>query len=111
MAESAATGLDADRFDLVCDHLLVEHRPTGQIVGTCRLQTGLRVIANFDYYSAQEFDLSAFEPFRGEPIELGRAGVHRHHRNLVVLGLLWKGIAGYARARGERFLFGCCALI
>ena len=28
---------------------------------------------------------------------MGRACVHREHRNLVVLGLLWKGIADYAR--------------
>ena len=40
LAQSYATGLDADPFDAVCDHLLVEHVATGQIVGTYRLQTG-----------------------------------------------------------------------
>lgn len=43
-------------------------------------------------------------------IELGRACVHREHRNLVVLGLLWKGIADYARQRGARYRFGCSSL-
>ena len=45
-----------------------------------------------------------------ELIELGRACVHPQHRNLIVLGLLWKGIAGYARERGARYLCGCSSL-
>jgi putative hemolysin len=44
--------LGTDPFDAVCDHLLVEHPPTGQIVGTHRLQTGLNAEANLGYYSA-----------------------------------------------------------
>jgi putative hemolysin len=32
------------------------------------------------------------------------------HRNLAVLGLLWKGIIAYARARGGRYLIGCSSL-
>src|SRR6266498_2579709 len=56
LAESLATGLDADPFDQVCDHLLVEHRPTGEIVGTYRLQTGTTAAENLGYYSEQEFD-------------------------------------------------------
>ncbi|MEZ0216405.1 MAG: GNAT family N-acetyltransferase, partial [Rariglobus sp.] len=38
---SAATGLDADEFDEVCDHLLVVERATSEVVGTYRLQTGV----------------------------------------------------------------------
>src|SRR5207247_10759624 len=57
LTESLATGLDADPFDPVCDHLLVEHVPTGEIVGTYRLQTGLSAAANLGYYSEQEFNL------------------------------------------------------
>src|SRR5438876_1070368 len=110
LTESLATGLDADPFDEVCDHLLVEHLPTGEIVGTYRLQTGLTAIANRGYYSEQEFDFRPFEPIRGELIELGRACVHQHHRNLVVLGLLWKGIADYARERDGRYLCGCSSI-
>jgi putative hemolysin len=47
---------------------------------------------------------------RAELVELGRACVHRDHRNRAVLGLLWKGIADYARARGGRYLIGCSSL-
>ena len=110
LASSHATGLDADPFDEVCDHLLVEHKPTGAVVGTYRLQTGLNAKARLGYYCAQEFDFEVFEPVRGEIIELGRACVHRQHRNLVVLGLLWKGIADYAKARDGRYLMGCSSI-
>ncbi len=110
LAHSFETGRDSDPFDAVCDHLLVEHRPTQEVVGTYRLQTGRMALANRGYYSEQEFDFTPFEPVRSEIIELGRACVHRAHRNLNVLGLLWKGIADYARACGGRYLCGCSSL-
>src|SRR6185312_12872196 len=110
LASSHATGLDADPFDEACDHLLVEHKPSGAIVGTYRLQTGLNAKARLGYYCAQEFDFNVYEPLRGQIIELGRACVHRQHRNLVVLGLLWKGIADYAKARDARYLMGCSSI-
>lgn len=110
LAESITTRLDADPFDEVCDHLLVEHLPTGEVVGTYRLQTGLTAAGHLGYYSEQEFDFRPLEPLRSQLIELGRACVHHQHRNLVVLGLLWKGIADYARERGGRYLCGCSSL-
>ena len=110
LAQSYVTGLDADPFDAVCDHLIVEHLATQQIVGTYRLQTGGNAAKNLGYYSAQEFDFAPFEPMRNEIIELGRACVHRQHRNLIVLGLLWKGIADYAQKHGARYLIGCSSL-
>jgi putative hemolysin len=110
LAHSFATGRDVDPFDVVCNHLIVESTETREIVGTYRLQTGRMAAANRGYYSAQEFDFTPFEPVRGEVIELGRACVHRAHRNLHVLGLLWKGIADYARDRGARYLCGCSSL-
>jgi putative hemolysin len=110
LAQSYASGFDEDPFDAVCDHLLVEHLPSRGVIGTYRLQTGVNAAKNLGYYCAQEFEFAAFEPLRDEIIEVGRACVHRQHRNLVVLGILWKGIADYARARGGRHLFGCSSI-
>ncbi|MBU6411723.1 MAG: GNAT family N-acetyltransferase [Verrucomicrobia bacterium] len=110
LQESRATGLDADCFDAVCDHLLVEHLPSQQVAGTYRLQTGAAAAANLGYYSAQEFHLEEFEPLRRCAVEAGRACIHRDHRHITVLGLLWKGIANYAQRHGARFLFGCSSL-
>ncbi|HXE41382.1 MAG TPA: GNAT family N-acetyltransferase, partial [Candidatus Baltobacteraceae bacterium] len=99
LEESYVSGLDEDPFDAVCDHLIVEHLPTQKIVGTYRLQTGVSAAKNLGYYSAQEFDFAIYEPLREQIVELGRACVHRRHRNLIVLGLLWRGIADYAKNR------------
>ena len=110
LAESHLTGLDVDPFDDVCDHLLVEYLPAHEIVGTYRMQTGVTALARYGYYSEQEFDFWPFEPVRNQIVELGRACVHRQHRNLVVLGLLWKGIADYARSHGARYLCGCSSI-
>lgn len=110
LEQSYATCLDADAFDPVCDHLLVEDLRTGEVVGTYRLQTGRKAAENLGYYSAQEFDFAPYEPLRNELVELGRACVHVNHRSLTCLSLLWKGIANYVTGHGCRYLVGCSSL-
>jgi putative hemolysin len=107
---SHLTGRDEDPFDAVCDHLIVEHLPSKEVVGTYRLQTGTNAAAKLGYYCEQEFVFQVFEPLRAELVELGRACVHQDHRNLIVLGMLWKGIADYAQSRGAHYLIGCSSL-
>jgi len=103
-------GYDSDEFDAVCDHLIVEHCRTHEIVGTYRLQTGISAAKNLGYYCAREFDFTAYEPLRNSIVELGRASIHREHRSFQVLSLLWRGIATYARKRGARYLIGCSSV-
>ena len=110
LAASHALERDEDAYDAHCEHLLVEREDTGEVVGTYRLQTGQLAAANLGYYSEQEFDFGPYEPLRCELVELGRACVHRDHRHLGVLGLLWRGIATYARERRARYLIGCSSL-
>ena len=104
------TGHDSDEFDPVCDHLIVEHTGTRQVVGTYRLQTGLMAQSNLGYYSEREFNLAPYELLRERVIELGRACVHREHRSTDVLHLLWRGIAHYALDHDARYLIGCSSL-
>lgn len=110
LQRSFETCLDADRFDAVCDHLLVEDIRTQQIVGTYRLQTGDRAAGNQGYYSEREFHFEPFEPLRPMMLELGRACIRADHRSFKVLTLLWDAIATYARAVGTRYLIGCSSL-
>jgi putative hemolysin len=108
---SYRTHRDIDEFDAQCHHLMVERRGTGETVGTYRLQTGSMASLRGGFYSAQEFDLSAFpEDFTNRCVEVGRACIHREHRNGRVLQLLWKGLARYMDWNGKRHLFGCCSL-
>ena len=110
LTASFETCLDRDIFDTVCDHLLVEHCPSGTVVGTYRMQSGATAQARHGYYCAQEFEFDVFAPLRDQIIELGRACIAREHRNFQVLSLLWRGIAAYAQQRGGRYLIGCSSL-
>jgi putative hemolysin len=110
LVQSYDTGLDADPFDDVCDHLVVHDQRSGAVVGTYRLQTGRRARQALGYYSEREFDLSPFEAQRDQTVELGRACIHRQHRNFAVLNLLWKGVGAYAAEHGARYLVGCSSL-
>ncbi len=107
---SKESGVDADAFDAVCDHLIVREKESGSVVGTYRLQSGIDAGLNLGYYSEQEFDFFPFESAREEIIELGRACVARDHRNQSVISLLWKGIAQYAQMHSGRYLVGCSSL-
>ena len=104
------TGYDTDEFDAVCDHLIVEHIPTGQVIATYRMQTGKSAAANLGYYSEREFDFSPYETIRESVVEVGRAAILKQHRSFEVLNLLWKGIAVFARQHGGRYLVGCSSL-
>jgi len=109
--ESAyATGYDTDEFDEVCDHLIVQHKATGRVIATYRMQTGARAAANKGYYSEREFDFSPFESLRNSVVEVGRAAILKEYRSLEVLSLLWKGLGAYALEHGGRYLVGCSSL-
>jgi len=110
LESSYQTGLDTDQFDLVCEHLLVEDKPTGRVVGTYRMQSGATAARNLGYYSEQEFEFAPYEPLRADILELGRASIDRDHRTPEVLTLLWRGIAQYASCMGLRYLVGCSSL-
>lgn len=110
LASAYDDGLDADAYDEVCDHLLVEDLADGRVVGTYRLQTGVKAAQALGYYSEQEFDFTPLEPMRPLILELGRACIHRQHRNFKVLNQLWCGIAAVAAQRGSRYLVGCSSL-
>lgn len=69
---SYETGLDTDRFDAVCEHLLVEDKGTWRVVGTYRMQSGETAARNLGYYSEQEFNLAPYEALRATVLELGR---------------------------------------
>jgi len=110
LESSHAQGLDRDRFDVICDHLLVRDFGSGEVVGTYRMQTGYRAKGNAGYYSEEFFAFGPYEALRRQILELGRACVHQEHRDSIVLMLLWKGIFRYAQETGARFLLGCSSL-
>jgi putative hemolysin len=110
LQSSYQTGLDTDEFDSICEHLLVEDKIDGRIVGTYRMQSGMTAARNRGYYSEREFSFQPYELLRPGILELGRASIDREHRTPEVLTLLWRGIAQYATDKGLRYLLGCSSL-
>ena len=110
LESSYETGIDTDHFDVFCEHLLVEDKSSGRVVGTYRMQSGTTAAKNLGYYSEQEFEFAPYEPLRRDILELGRASIDREHRTPEVLTLLWRGIAQYANEMGLRYLVGCSSL-
>lgn len=111
VADGNPDGMDADRFDEVCHHLLVRHMPSQKIVGTYRMQFTEMAEANYGFYSNQEYCLEDIpQPVLSDSVEIGRVCVEEAHRNGRVLHLLWRGLATYLEWNNKRYLFGCSSL-
>lgn len=109
---------DFDKFDEVCDHLLVVDRSAlsddGQplVVGTYRLTRDVDAARAGGFYTAGEFDMSNM--LRGHAgqrlLELGRSCVLKSYRNrTTTLQLLWKGLMAYVARFSIDLMFGCAS--
>jgi putative hemolysin len=103
-------GIDHDRFDTHCDHLLVRETDTGDVVGTYRILGPRAAEAAGGYYSEQEFDLARLAHLRPTLVELGRSCIRADHRNGSVIALLWGGLARYMLVHGHGCLIGCASV-
>nr|MBP7195659.1 GNAT family N-acetyltransferase [Candidatus Cloacimonadota bacterium] len=102
------SGIDIDRFDKHCDHLLIIDKRNGMIIGTYRLQSSLHTKR---WYTATEFHMKhILKRLPGNKLELGRACVHPDYRNGVTIALLWEGIGTYIAASQTSYLFGCSSI-
>jgi len=107
---SDVPGADVDEFDEYCDHLVVRHDDTGEIVGTYRMLPPDRAAQAGKLYAQTEFELAALNPLRPALVETGRSCVHPDHRSGAVVGLVWAGIARYMHLSGHRWLAGCASV-
>lgn len=103
-----AEGLDADPYDEICDHMLVEDASTGDLVCCVRLMpfdSGAEVERA---YSAQFYDLSALSGFDEPMVEMGRFCVRPDHRGSgEALRIAWAAMTRYVDERGIQMMFGC----
>jgi len=106
----SGAGLDEDRFDPHCDHLLVRDQATQDVVGTYRILVPQQARLLGGYYSESEFDISSLSGLRNDMVELGRSCVHPDHRNGAVIMMLWSGISRYMKFHGYRYLMGCASV-
>jgi len=103
-------GVDEDRFDAHCQHLLVRDLASGEVVGTYRILGPRAAQAAGGYYSEQEFDLARLAHLRPGLVELGRSCIHADYRTGAVITLLWSGLAQYMLSCGYTHLIGCASV-
>ena len=111
---------DFDKYDRICDHLLVVDRDVlgefGEpaVVGTYRLLRGEVAARRGGFYTASEFDLAPVMTAsdRGMRfLELGRSCVLKSYRSRpITMQLLWKGIMVYLERHRIDVMFGCGSL-
>ena len=112
-AEMAEARRDFDSFDPFCDHLVVFDRKKGSgaagIVATYRLMRRQAAERRGQFYSVDEYDISAIQAHSGEILELGRSCVDAAYRSKMVMQLLWKGISAYVFHYNIEIMFGCAS--
>jgi L-ornithine Nalpha-acyltransferase len=98
---------DADAFDAVCTHVLVEDVRSGTPVACFRLLplNGGSQIAQS--YSAQFYDLAALSAYPGRMVEMGRFCIHPDWRDPDILRVAWGAMTAYVDREGVEMLFGC----
>jgi len=111
---------DFDKYDDVCDHLLVVDRDThdedGQplVVGTYRLTRKKDADKVGGFYTSSEYDLSAMLaglPEGTKYLELGRSCILKSYRARPgTMQLLWKGLMAYVARFDIDLMFGCASL-
>ena len=107
---------DADRFDAICDHLLVVDTALPgpdetRIVGTYRLLRQEKAAAAGGFYSEDEFELKkliARHPGQ-RFLELGRSCVLKEYRSKRTIEVLWQGIWAYLNRYEIDVMTGCAS--
>ncbi len=107
---SAEQGLDIDRFDEFCDHLLVRDHANNKVVGTYRILPPEQSYISGGYYSETEFDISRLMHLRDRMAEVGRSCVHPDYRDGATITQLWSGLADYINKHGHEYLIGCASI-
>lgn len=107
---SATLGLDIDRFDEFCDHLLVRDHANDKVVGTYRILPPEQALLAGGYYSETEFDLSRLMHLRDRMMEVGRSCVHPDYRDGATITQLWSGLADYIGKNGHEYMIGCASI-
>lgn len=109
-AAAGQVGIEADRFDPFCHHLIVRDMSSGRVVGTYRVLTAAQARDLGGFYTEQEFDLCGLARERNSIVEIGRSCVDPNYRSGVVIALLWAGLAGLIVGTEARYVVGCASI-
>lgn len=106
----AEPGIERDRFDHYCEHLLVWDEDSNQVVGCYRILTDRQAARAGGFYAQTEFDLTRVLAVPGRLAEVGRTCVHPDYRTGAVISLLWSGLARFMMMHRYDYLMGCASI-
>lgn len=98
---------EADDFDQICRHVLIEDQASGLLVCCFRLLPLNRGAEIGQSYAAQYYDLSGLLGFAGGMVEMGRFCIHPEARDPDILRVAWGAMTRFVDERGIEMLFGC----
>lgn len=107
---TADQGIDADRYDDHCQHLLVRETDTQRIIGSTRLLTDELAAKAGGFYSQSEFDLDPVLALPGRRLEVGRTCIDPNFRQGAAIAVLWSGLAAFIKLHNVDYLFGCASI-
>lgn len=108
--DCAEPGIESDRFDPFCEHLIVRRTDTGEVVGCYRILTDTQSDNAGGFYSETEFDLTRVLALPGRFMEVGRTCVHPQYRNGATISLLWNGIGRFVMMNNIDYVMGCASV-
>ncbi|MGH1425801.1 MAG: GNAT family N-acetyltransferase [Pseudooceanicola sp.] len=104
--------LERDRFDQAFHHLLLwdnareDADPRDRVVGAYRVLPSDRVADVGQFYSEDEYDLSALKTSGRKLLELGRSCLLPDYRGGMAMWHLWNALAAYVHHNDIEVLFG-----
>ncbi|PRY95204.1 ornithine-acyl[acyl carrier protein] N-acyltransferase [Hasllibacter halocynthiae] len=101
-----ATRREGDRFDPHAEHLLLEDRRTGRVLGAYRLMTDAAARTTGGFYGEGEYDLSRLRAAGLPLLELGRSCLAREARGGPGMHLIWREIGRLVAERNIGLVFG-----
>ncbi|MEM0946699.1 MAG: GNAT family N-acyltransferase [Pseudomonadota bacterium] len=106
-AATHPAGEDADQFDDICQHVLIERVDDARLVACFRLlplHSGDEIAAS---YAAQFYELSALRDYPGKMVEMGRFCIEPGIRDPDILRVALAAMTRYVDETGTDMLFGC----
>ena len=114
---------DEDKYDAICDHLLVIDKSVerrgkrpwlkrSKVVGTYRVLPQDAAEKNQGFYTQGEYDIAPLIARKRDSnrfMELGRSCVLKPYRNKRTVELLWQGLWTYIREHGADVMLGCAS--
>ena len=100
-------GSDADAFDPICKHILVEESDTGHLVCTFRLLPLANGSEIDKSYSAQFYDLASLHAIEGMIVEMGRFCIDPAYNDPDILRVAWSAMTRFVDDNDVELLFGC----